>query len=312
MINLNSIRKATILIFMFSSMTSYSQEKVHKIWKSGIPGSIKNDSYKEEITDNNGWIRLSKVTDPTITVFLPEKQKSKTPAVLICPGGGYSRLAYDHEGNEVAKWLNKQGVAGILLKYRLPSDDIMEDKKIGPLQDAQQAMRVIRENAEDWNIDPSKVGVMGFSAGGHLAASLTTLYDKPVYDYQGDFSARPDFSILVYGVLSMQDSLTHKGSQINLLGQNPSQELIHDFSTELQIDKNTPPCFLIHSSDDGAVNYLNSIYFYEALIKHGVRSEMHIYDSGGHGYGLATRKDGPKDWPRNLSLWLKKVTSMQE
>ncbi len=301
--------KISIFILVSVPITTFSQEKIINIWPDGIPGSKKNNTYKEEILEKDGWIRISKVTEPTITLFLPENKKERTPAVLICPGGGYARLAYDHEGHEVAKWLNKHGIAGILLKYRLPSDEIMENKNVGPLQDAQQAMRIIREHAAEWNIDASKVGVMGFSAGGHLAASLTTLYDKHVYDYKSTKSARPDFSILVYGVISMQDSLTHKGSQRNLLGISPSQELINEFSNELHVNPGTPPCFLIHSSDDGAVNYMNSILFYQALVKHGVKAEMHIYDSGGHGFGLATRKNGPKEWPDNLALWLKKVTT---
>jgi acetyl esterase/lipase len=305
----NLVNKTLLILISWFSISAFSQDIILPLWDGDIPGSIKNDNYKEERTEKNGWIRFSKVTEPTITIYLPDKPIENTPAVLICPGGGYSRLAYDHEGVEVAEWFKKQGIAGILLKYRLPSDEIMKDKKIGPLQDAQQAIRLIRENAEKWNIDASKVGVMGFSAGGHLAASLTTLYDKTVYDSKMDISARPDFSILVYGVLSMQDSLTHKGSQINLLGEKPSQQLIDEFSTELHVNKNTPSCFIIHSSDDGGVNYLNSMYFYEALIRHGVQSEMHIYDNGGHGYGLATRKDGPKNWPDNLSLWLKRITA---
>jgi acetyl esterase/lipase len=289
-----------------------AQELVLDLWDGNIPGAISNDDYHEIVSDKGGWIRISKVVDPTITVYLPENKSSKVPAVLICPGGGYARLAYDHEGKEVAEWLNKQGIAGILLKYRLPSDEIMENKTIGPLQDAQRAIRLIREHAGEWNIDPAKVGVMGFSAGGHLAASLTTLYDMPVYKNTGEWSARPDFSILVYGVISMQDSLTHKGSQINLLGQDPSRELIDQFSNELHVDNNTPPCFLIPSSDDNAVNYMNSMLFYEALVKNGVKAELHVYDNGGHGYGLATRKAGPKKWPDNLSYWLFKVTSGEE
>lgn len=276
------------------------------LWPDGVPMSINDTSYHEFSKDNNGWFRIGKVTDPTITVYLPENCPENTPAVLICPGGGYARLAMDHEGTEVAEWLNSIGIAGIVLKYRLPSDDIMKDKKTGPLQDAQRAMRIIRKNAGKWNIDASKIGVMGFSAGGHLAATLTTQYDKKVYDAQ-NISARPDFSILAYPVISMQDSLTHMGSRKNLLGDNPSQKDTDEYSNELHVTENTPPCFLIHSSDDGTVNYLNSVLFYEALIRNHIPSEMHIFPFGGHGYGLATRKNGPKIWPSNLEDWFKRL-----
>ena len=277
------------------------------LWKNGIPGSIINNDYTESSTDKGGWYRVSQVTNPTIKVYLPKNVENKRfPAILICPGGGYGRLAMDHEGFEVAEWLNSLGIAGIVLKYRLPSDAIMEDKSVGPLQDAQQAMRIIRKNASEWNIDSTKIGVMGFSAGGHLASTLVTQFNKPVYDATINFSAHPDFGILVYPVISMSDSLTHLGSRKGLIGEKPSEELIKEYSNELQVGKETPSCFVIHSSDDSGVNYLNSIRFYEALTANGIPSELHIYDNGGHGYGLAMRKAGP-NWTPALEAWLKLI-----
>jgi Esterase/lipase len=277
-----------------------------KVWPGKIPGAIDNPSYKEEFVKVEGQApRVSHVVNPDITVFLPAKDKANGTAVVICPGGGYTRLAIDHEGYQVAEWLNKQGVAGIVLKYRLPSDDIMKDKTIGPLQDAQEAIRIVRRNASAWNIDPRKVGIMGFSAGGHLASTLSTHYNDRVYIVSDTVSARPDFSVLIYPVISMKPEITHGGSRQNLLGKNPEAALEDHFSNELQVNKNTPPAFLVHATDDGTVPVQNSINYLLALKANGVSGELHIYEKGGHGFGLGRSKGTEITWPEAFKTWLK-------
>ncbi|HOB85110.1 MAG TPA: alpha/beta hydrolase [Bacteroidales bacterium] len=295
-----------ILVTNLLGITLNAQPKTIKLWPEGIPGSITGGDYKEVSTVENGIItRWIKVTDPSLTVFLPPKEKATGTAVLICPGGGYGALAFNHEGNDIAKWLNDNGIAGIILKYRLPSDLIMKDKSIGPLQDAQEAMRTIRRNAASWNINPSKIGVIGFSAGGHLASTLSTHFDDMVYEVKDNTSARPDFSILMYPVITMDASFTHMGSRKNLIGDNPSEEAVRHFSNELQINEKTPPAFLVHSADDKAVPIKNSITYYEALSKLSIPSELHIFQKGGHGYGLAIGKDTQSSWPGLCMKWLK-------
>jgi acetyl esterase/lipase len=298
--------KLTIFLIMSSfSFGLYAQNHTLKVWPEKIPGSKVAEGYKEETMMDDGRPRISKVTDPELIVYLPEKEKANGTAVVICPGGGYGRLAIDHEGWDVAKWFNKRGVAGIVLKYRLPSDAIMSDKSIGPLQDVQEAIRIVRRKAAEWNIDPGKVGVMGFSAGGHLAGTASTMYNEKVYTVNDGISARPDFSILMYGVLSMEEDITHKGSLENLLGKNPSKEMQNKFSNELHVTKETPPAFLVHSEDDGAVPVENSIRYFQALKKNSVPGELHIYEKGGHGYGLAIGRGTESQWPVACETWLK-------
>jgi acetyl esterase/lipase len=295
-----------LLIAGTCTVNMNAQATLLKLWPGGIPGSIQSESYIEKPTYvNDVPTRFERVTEPTITVFLPPKEKATGSAVLICPGGGYGALAFDHEGNAVAKWLNDNGIAGIILKYRLPSDLIMKDKKFGPLQDAQEAMRTIRRNASKWNINPGKIGVLGFSAGGHLASTLSTHYAERVYETTDTTSARPDFSVLVYPVITFDASFTHAGSRRNLIGENPSQELIEHFSNELQINAKTPPAFLVHSGDDKAVPVKNSISYYEGLLKYGISSELHIFQKGGHGYGLAVDRETQMAWPELCIRWIR-------
>jgi len=301
--------KTKILIILLSIMNVLivrSQTVTLKLWPEGIPGSKTDPSYVEKITITEGkTIRCEKVVTPDLTVFLPAPEKSNGAAVMICPGGGYGALAFDHEGNAIAKWLNDNGIAGIILKYRLPSDLIMKDKSIGPLQDAQEAMRVIRRHAEEWKIDPKKVGVIGFSAGGHLASTISTHYAEKVYDVKDNTSARPDFSLLIYPVVSMDTLVTHRGSRNNLLGLKPGDDLVRRFSNELQITADTPPAFLVHSSDDDAVPVMNSIGYYKGLQKNKIPAELHIFQKGGHGYGLAIGRGTESSWPDLCIKWLK-------
>jgi acetyl esterase/lipase len=295
-----------VLLLTFLITNSYSQNPVLKVWPKGIPGSIRNDTYSEKVTEINGIpSRYEKVTDPSLTVFLPSAEKATGTAVLICPGGGYGALAFDHEGIAIAKWLNDNGIAGFVLKYRLPSDLIMKDKSVGPLQDAQEAIRIIRRNEAHWKINPQKIGVIGFSAGGHLASTLSTHFAEKVYEVNDTISGRPDFSLLIYPVISFDSSFTHKGSRNNLIGVNPSADAIRHFSNELQITVKTPPAFLVHSADDKGVPARNSIVYFEGLVKNNIRAEMHIFQKGGHGYGLASNKGTESSWPELCINWIK-------
>jgi acetyl esterase/lipase len=283
-----------------------SQTLTLKLWPEGIPGAKSDPSYVEKITTAEGRItRCEKVVTPDLTVFLPAPGKANGAAVMICPGGGYGVLAFDHEGNAIAKWLNDNGIAGFILKYRLPSDQIMVDKSVGPLQDAQEAMRIIRRHASEFKIDPKRIGVIGFSAGGHLASTISTHYSEKVYDVKDNTSARPDFSLLIYPVVSMDTLITHRGSRNNLLGLNPGDEQVRRFSNELQITSDTPPAFLVHSSDDNAVPVMNSIGYYKGLQKNKIPAELHIFQKGGHGYGLAIDKGTESSWPDLCIKWLK-------
>jgi acetyl esterase/lipase len=208
---------------------------------------------------------------------------------------------YQGEGIQTAKELAKNGIASFVLKYRLPDDSIMTDKKIGPLQDAQQAIKLVRENVAKWGIDVNKIGIMGFSAGGHLASTEATHFEKSFIENKNNTSLRPDFQILVYPVISMQDSLTHRDSRKNLLGENPSTEIINQFSNELQISKNSPPAYLTHAADDNVVDVDNTIGYFEKLRKNKVDVEMHIYPKGGHGFIF--RQPG---WIEPLLQWMKR------
>jgi len=289
-------------------ISGFSQTLTIKLWPDGIPGSITDPSYVEKITTVDGRItRCERVVNPDLTVFLPAPDKANGAAVLICPGGGYGALAFDHEGNAIAKWLNDNGIAGIILKYRLPSDQIMKDKSTGPLQDAQEAMRVIRRNASDWKIDPGKVGVIGFSAGGHLASTLSTHYAEKVYEVKDNSSARPDFSLLIYPVVSFDTTITHRGSRNNLIGIKPDARLVERFSNELQITNETPPAFLVHSADDKAVPVMNSIGYFKGLQKNNIPAELHVFQKGGHGYGLAIDRGTESSWPDLCIRWLKQI-----
>jgi acetyl esterase/lipase len=302
------ILNVTVLTFLLTIMTNSvnAQPFVVKLWPAGIPGSITDPSYVEDITVTDGRvIRCERVTSPDLTVCLPSADKATGTAVLICPGGGYGMEAFDHEGNAIAKWLNDNGIAGIILKYRLPSDKIMKDKSIGPLQDAQEAIRVIRRNASTWKINPARVGVIGFSAGGHLASTLSTHYSEKVYDVSDNFSARPDFSLLIYPVVSFDSSITHMGTRNNLLGPNPDEKQVTRFSNELQINAGTPPAFLVHSADDNAVPVVNSIGYFRGLQKNKIPAELHIFQKGGHGYGLAPNGGTESEWPILCINWLK-------
>jgi len=284
--------------------SSSAQNQVIPLWNK-IPEEIKTEDYKEKESITDGKLQsTTQVTIPTLSIFLPKDAKPNQTAVIICPGGGYMHLAFDKEGTKVAEWFNSLGIAAFVLKYRLPNDLIMKNKNVGPLQDAQEAVRYVRQNAAKLNIDPNKIGILGFSAGGHLASTLSTHYDDKVYESTYKVSARPDFSILMYPVISMENQITHKGSQTNLLGSNPSQDLIDSYSNEKKVTSKTPPAFLIHATDDTVVIPENSINYYLALKKNGIKAELHLYEKGGHGFGLGVN-DTSKFWTRDCVEWLK-------
>lgn len=296
--------KVTICIMILCNLLN-AQDIVKPLYKDFIPNNIENPINEEIQMQDRTIVRVSKVKNPTISIYKTKDSSKPTPAILICPGGGYSYLSFTHEGVYLAQWLNTIGITGIVLKSRLPDADMMTNKEDVPLLDAQKAIETIRENAKDWNIDASKVGVMGFSAGGHLAASASTHFNK---------KQRPDFSVLVYPVITMDSTFTHMGSRRTLLGKNPNKELIKKYSNELQVNENTPPAFLVHSADDWVVPFTNSIRYYENLIKNGVsNSELYVFQNGGHGYSMALDKDGNiSKWTLLLKGWLKKNNWIDE
>lgn len=299
------LRGFTLSFLLFSGVfTSSAQNQVIPLWNK-IPDEIKSADYKEKESITDGKLQsTTQVTVPTLSIFIPKNAKPNQTAVIICPGGGYMHLAFDKEGTKVAEWFNSLGIAAFVLKYRLPNDLIMKNKNVGPLQDAQEAVRYVRQNAAKLNIDPNKIGILGFSAGGHLASTLSTHYDDKVYESAFKVSARPDFSLLIYPVVSMENKITHKGSQTNLLGNNPSQDLIDFYSNEKNVTSKTPPAFLIHATDDTVVIPENSINYYLALKNNGVTAELHLYEKGGHGFGLGVN-DTSKFWTRDCVEWLK-------
>lgn len=276
------------------SLSGFCQSFKLPLWEKDIPNQKKNDQ-KEEI-ESADIVLISKVQHPEIEVFLPSERHATGQAVLICPGGSYITLAYDWEGTNIAKWLNAQGIAGIVLKYRLPDSLSSLIPHKTPLIDAEKAMKIIRSNASTWHIDPKKVGVMGFSAGGHLASTLGTHFS--------DTLSRPDFMVLMYPVITMKEKVTHMWSRRFLIGYHPTKELVDRYSNELQVSTHTPPTFLVHSADDDGVPVQNSLLFFEALQARQIPAEMHIFPFGGHGYSLGIGKPSINQWPTLLKSWL--------
>ena len=285
--------KMLAVLFAWRCLTAVASAQATNsfpLWPDGPPGALGKES--KDI--------------PTLTPFLPSADKATGAAMVICPGGGYGGLA-DHEGSHYARWLNDQGVAGFVLKYRLGSAGYRHPVM---LQDAARALRTVRARADEWKLDPKRIGIMGSSAGGHLASTLLTHFDAGKTDAADPIeraSSRPDLGILCYAVITMGE-FTHGGSKKNLLGENPSPELVRELSNELQVTKETPPCFVWHTAADTAVPVENSLAFAAALRKSGVPFDLHIYERGRHGIGLGSQPYGGGErhpWTRDCAFWLK-------
>jgi acetyl esterase/lipase len=289
-------------VFMLASVSQalFAQgQKPILLYPNGVPNSKKAPATYVEKREGYS---VSLVTDPTITPYFPAKDKANGTGVIVFPGGGYINLTVTYEGEDIAREFNKIGVTAFVVKYRLPSDEIMVDKTIGPLQDAQRAIQIVRQRASEWGVKPDKIGVIGFSVGGHLASTLATHFKKAVIANTSNISLRPDFAMLIYPVITF-GPFAHTGSRENLIGKSPSQELVDLYSNEKQITPDTPPCFLIHAEDDNTVPVQNALLFYDALVKNKVKAEMHIFQEGGHGFGMNNPKSKDKwfDWAAN---WL--------
>ena len=291
------------LAFMSTAIFSATAQTIIPLYSGKIPNSIDVPDPEVKTVDKGGNVRNAKTSVPTLEVRLPAKEIANGTAVIICPGGGYTYTSYTQEGTEIAAAFNKMGVAAFILKYRIPSDAYMVNKTIGPLQDAQTAIKIVRMRAAEWGVDTAKVGIIGFSAGGHLASTAGTHFNKPVIENKENTNLRPSFMILGYPVMDLSDSLMHKGSRDNLLGPNPSLELQREYSANLQVTKQTPPTFIVHAEDDRTVKVQNSIVFYQALLKNGVPAEMHIYPKGGHGFGINDTNTG--HWIDRAQDWMK-------
>jgi len=293
-----------LALILASSAGSAAEEsvKTYPLWPDGVPGSLGKETGDEF---HSGDV-------PTLTVYRPDAQKATGAAVVICPGGGYGFLATEHEGKDVAVWLNSLGITGVVLKYRL-----------GPkyhhpvmIQDAHRAIRTVRARAKEWGLDPKRVGIIGFSAGGHLASTAATHFDAgqtSATDPIERESSRPDLAILVYPVIALATPYAHTGSIKNLLGDAPSKELLESLSNERMVTQETPPTFLAHTNEDKAVPAENSLLFALAMRKAGVPVELHLFEKGPHGLGLGTGWPGHKiepdeafqAWPRLCATWLK-------
>ena len=281
-------------------MSLVHAQEVIPLYSGKIPNSKPGPNQEKREVRDNGTEIIHAISVPEIIVF-PAPDPNGT-AVIIFPGGGYRINAIKHEGLDIARKLNDWGVTAFVVKYRIPDDATMVNKEIGPLQDAQQAIRFVRLNAGKWKVDTNKVGIMGFSAGGHLASTAATHLKKRLIDDK-EVNLRPDFLVLGYPVISFADSIGHLGSRENLLGKSPSKEKILEYSNEHQVTSETPPTFLLHAGDDKGVLPVNSIVFYQSLLKNGVPAELHIYERGGHGFGMDNPTTGEK-WMSSLKNWL--------
>jgi len=280
---------AALLVMVGTSAIARGEGNTELLWPAGAPGA-KGDSENDK---------------PTLTISLPSADKATGAAVVICPGGGYGGLAIGYEGHDIGKWLNDNGVAAFVLKYRHRGSGYGHP---APLDDAQRAIRTVRARAKEFGVDPSKIGILGFSAGGHLASSAGTRFDvgKPeAKDRVDRASCRPEFLILCYPVISFTTPYAHAGSRKNLLGENPDAELVESFSNELQVTPETPPAFLWHTDADLGVPPENSVLFYLALKKAKVPAELHVYEQGRHGLGLAAGSVGAESWPELCLIWMR-------
>ena len=291
------------LFFLILVSGLSAQDFSMKIWPGGAPE--KNNPPAKERSWVDVFERVENVSEAEIYVYLPDKEKSTGAAVIICPGGGYGFEAIEHEGYMIAEFLKKNGIAGIVLKYRLPYGN----HKI-PLMDTQQAIRLVRSKAAEWNINPAKIGIAGSSAGGHLASTAGTHFDAgnlQASDPIARLSCRPDFMLLLYPVVTFNEEWGHMGSRINLIGEGHNWKLIENYSNERQVTASTPPAFFILADDDTGVPSRNSIEMYMAMKKYGIPAEMHIFSKGGHGFGMKKTGLPISEWPGLFINWLKSM-----
>lgn len=294
-------RITPFLILFLISFSLFAQDKVLKVWPDGAP----NDNGMTEPEEKYDGVRVRNVSEAEMYVYLPEKDKNTDAAVVICPGGGYWIEAMDHEGYDVAEWLKSKGVAGIVLKYRLPygHDEV-------PSSDARQAMRIVRMNAKKWGINPDKVGIAGSSAGGHLASTVGTRFDYGNENATSEvkkMSSRPDFMLLLYPVITFREEFGHMGSRKNLIGEGNKWEMVEKYSNEMHVSPETPPTFMVLADDDTAVPPRNSVEFYLALKENKVPAEMHIFAKGGHGFGITKHNQPADQWPELFYNWMKAI-----
>ena len=284
-----------------TEQNSAEQGTVVTLYKAQMISGAKPAENTEKVhSTNHNDEFVIQISQPSLTAYLPDAANRTDKAVIICPGGGYFGLSMLKEGQQVAQRFAQNGISAFVLKHRMPSDTWMEDKSVGPLQDVQQAIAQVKAQAADWGINPQKVGIMGFSAGGHLAASAATHYDNPVNHGYSAHQVKPNFQILVYPVISMQPLITHKGSRTNLLGENPTGEQIDRFSNELNVSETAPPAFIVHSTDDVVVPVANALVYYRALVDNQVPALLTILPDGNHGYGMRH----PIDWVEQLLNWV--------
>ncbi len=289
----------------FGVVNGYAQYDSLYLYSNGVPGAIeKNIPEKVTVNPQDGVTVTGNIQKPLLYIHTPKKPNGT--AVLICPGGGYFVLAMEHEGHSIARWFTERGITAFVLKNRLPDDALMTHKEARPLQDAQQALRIIRRNAATWNIDPDKLGIMGFSAGGHLASTAGTHFEMQYGEIvDTSISVRPDFMVLAYPMISYQPGIFPTGMQNRLLGDHPTKETVDAFSNELHVSPQTPPTFLVLSADD-FLSPANSILFFNALQKNKVPVELHVYEKGGHGYALSKKQRGHvENWDKELEGWLR-------
>jgi len=289
-----------IAVLVYSSKVSGQQ--TIPLYAGAIPNSTGYTMEEISMASKNTVFGYRSISQPSLTIFLPTPGTENGTAVIVVPGGGYYMETVS-EGNPIAETFARHGVTAFVLKYRLPSDSIMIDKTIGPLQDAQQAIKIVRQRAKEWKLDTNKIGIMGFSAGGHLASTAATHFKKSYIPNIEAVNLRPDFAILIYPVVSFTEQIMHKGSRDLLLGKNPTPDQIELFSNELQVTAETPPTWLTHAGDDKVVPVENSIRFYEALLKNKVPAEMHLYPKGNHGFVLSQPIE---EWMQPLFRWMQK------
>jgi acetyl esterase/lipase len=298
------IMRPIIYLLLLLPLSTLSQRVIPLYYPDSIPNSIPAPNTEQRTTDAKGVLLASRVSHPMLTLFLPEHANHAAPAVIICPGGGYWVNALNIEGYDEAHILNSWGVAAFVLTYRIPDSAYCLHPEIAPLQDAQQAILQVRRHAATWHIDPRRIGIMGFSAGGHLAATAGTHFDTVLVPNPDKISARPDWMILGYPLISSAPVVGNSGSFDKLLGKNAPDSLLRYYSLEQQVTSRTPPAFLILASDDDGVSPLNSILLYEALLAHHVPAELHIYAHGGHGFGLHL--------PVKAELWMDRCKHWME